>query len=97
MYDFFFVVVAAPAGWGVLVYACWFRSGRITGTALTFVWALGLCGMVISAIARNNFHPVTIMFLTGAWILNGLGIVWIVHKVRRIRTASNTDAGDAPR
>ena len=89
------VVVAAPAGWGGLVYACWIRSGRITGTALAFVWALGLCGMVISAIGRDNFHPVAMLALTGTWILTGLGIVWIVHKVRRIRAASNTDTGDA--
>ena len=38
-----------------------------------------------------------IVLLTGTWILNGLGIVWIVQTVRRIRAASNTDAADATR
>ncbi len=38
-----------------------------------------------------------IVVLTGTWILNGLGIVWIVHTVRRIRAVSNSDAADATR
>ena len=91
------LMVTAPAGWGGLVYARWIRSGRITGTALAFVLALGVCGMVISAIAFDAFQPVEIVVLTGTWILNGLGIVWIVHKVRRIKAVSNTDEADAAR
>ncbi len=93
------ILIASPlAGWGGLVYACWIRSGRITGTALAFVWALGICGMVITEFAFGG--PVElweIVFFTGSWILNGLVIVWIVHKVRRIRAAANTDAADAAR
>ena len=91
------VTFTANAGWAGLAYACWFRSGRITDTALVFVLALGVCGMAISVFAFDAFHPVMIVVLTGTWILNGLGIVWIVHKVRRIRAASNTDEADAAR
>ena len=89
------VIVTAPAGWGGLVYVCWIRSGRITGTASAFVLVLGGCGMVISPVALGlggGLMPT--VFLTGTWILYGLGIVWIVHKVRRIMAASNTDAAD---
>ncbi len=92
------LIVTAPAGWGGLVYACWIRSGRITDNALAFVLALGVVGMSISELALGfPFHNFAIVFLTGTWILNGLGIVWIVQKVRRIRAASNTDAADAAR
>ena len=52
---------------------------------------------MISAIAFDAFQPVEIVVLTGTWILNGLGIVWIVQQVRRIRATSNTDAADASR
>ena len=90
------VIVTAPAGWVGLVYACWIRSGRITGTALAFVLVLGACGMVVSPVALGfggGLMPTVV--LTGAWILNGLGIVWIVQMVRRIRAESNTDTADA--
>ena len=53
--------------------------------------------MAISVIAFEACHPVMIVVLTGTWILNGRGIVWIVQKVRRIRAASNTDGADAAR
>ncbi len=90
------VMVATPAGWACLVYACWFRSGRITDTALAFVWALGICGMEISHVAIGGpVELISIVVFTGTWILNGLGVDWIVEKVRRIRAASNTDAADA--
>ncbi len=88
------VFVFAPAGWVGLVYACWIRSGRITDTALAFVWALGICGGAISHLVLAPgfpIDPLAIMGLTGIWIMNGLAIVWIVRKVRRIRAASNTD------
>ena len=53
--------------------------------------------MAISHLALGySFHPPGTVMLIGTWILNGLGIVWIVQKVRRIRAASNTDAADAP-
>ena len=50
--------------------------------------------------ALDAFGPMPILFLpivflTGPWILNGLGIAWIVQQVRRIRAESNTDAADA--
>ena len=97
------VFVFSPAGWVGLVYACWIRSGRITGSALAFVLALGVCGMAISLltlVGRQHAPPpneitMATVFFTGTWILNGLGIVWVVDWVRRIRAASNTDAADA--
>ncbi len=92
------VFVFGPAGWVGLVYTCWIRSRRITDSALAFVWALGICGMAISYFAIGfRFDWVGTMILIGTWMLNGLGIVWIVQKVRRIRVASNTDGGDAAR
>ncbi len=97
--------VTTTAGWGGLVYACWIRSGRITDTALAFVLVLGFSGMAISLllIAGEPYAPhpgvftMAIVVLTGTWIMNGLGIAWIVQKVRRIMAASNTDTSDAPR
>ena len=90
--------VTTTAGWGGLVYACWIRSGRITDTALVFVLAFGVCGMTISGFTLEySSPPIAIVCLIGTWILTGLGIVWIVHKVRRIRAAANTDAADASR
>ena len=98
--DPFSLILAATTmvGWGGLVYACWIRSGRITGTALVFVLSVGVCGMAISHLAFGfSFNPIWLVALTGTWILSGLGIVWLVQKVRRIRAALNTDAGDAAR
>ncbi len=94
------LTAAAMAGWGGLVYACWIRSGQITDTALAFVLSVGVCGMAISLLALvgpDDYRRMAVVFLTGTWIMNGLGIVWIVHKVRRIRAASNTDEADAMR
>ena len=97
------LTMTATAGWGALFYACRIRSSRITGTALAFVLALGVCGMSISYLALGFFADplVALMFiivmLIGTWILNGLGIVWIVQKVRRIRAVANTDEEDAVR
>ena len=97
------LTMTATTGWGGLAYACWIRSGRITDTALAFVLSVGVCGMVISYLALGfPGDPLVIVvlitvMLIGTWILSGLGIVWLVHTVRRIGAASNTDAGDATR
>ena len=94
------LMVTAPAGWGVLVYACWIRSGRITGSALALVLSVGVCGMAISYyLVLGGFpsDPFWVVMHIGTWILNGLGIAWLVHKVRRIRAAWKIDAADAAR
>ena len=95
---FDWIVVVSPVGWGGLVYACWIRPGRITDNALGFVLALGACGMTISVFAldaQGSIAPerIPVVFLTGIWIMNGLGIVWIAQKVRRFRA----DEADAAR
>ena len=94
------LMVTAPAGWGGLVYACWIRSGRITGSALAFVLSIGVCGTAISYyLVLGGFpsDPFWVVMHIGTWILNGLGIAWLVHKVRRIRAAWKIDAADAAR
>lgn len=90
-------VVTAPAGWGVLIYACSIRSGRITGTALAFVLSVGVCGMAIFCYLVLGFpsDPFWVVILIGTWILYGLGIAWLVHKVRRIRAAWKIDAAES--
>ena len=51
--------------------------------------------MLITHVALGfPFDSNSIVVFTGTWILNGLGIVWIAHKVRRIRAASNTGGAD---
>ena len=92
------VIVSTPTGWSGLIYACWIRPGRITDRALVFVLSLGVGGMVISLtalVARGEVPqdqiPLGMVFLTGTWLLNALGIAWIVHTARRIRAASNAD------
>lgn len=87
--------VAGTAGWGGLVYACWIRSRRISGTALVFVLSVGGGGMAVSLFLLGfHFDPLGVVVLVGTWILNGLGLVWIVQKLRRIRAVANSDEAD---
>lgn len=69
---------------------------------LTWILVLGVAGMVLSMLLLTSTHGaprldemfmVSVM-LIGTWILNGLGVAWAMHTMRRIRLASNTDDED---
>ncbi len=44
--------------------------------------------------ADPTADPVVFMFLIGHWILNGLGVVWVAHRLRRVLAASNATEED---
>ena len=99
-------LIGAPAGWLGLVYACLIRSAGISPAGLKLALAMGAVGGTITFLwfhAGGHFRDylmareylTAFVFFSGIWLMNGLALVWLVERVRRVRVAANVDRDDS--
>ena len=84
------MVLIGPLGFLLVGWVCMIHSKTVSQREVAFMCAVTLVGTLLTFASVAVFPPLLVP-LVGFWMLNGLGLAWLLRKWRRMRLEANAE------